>query len=179
MDRRFHHRDAQQRVTHATPTSIGREALCAAGLAFPLIAKPDVGRHGIYRSPTSRSCASISGISGGRKLMLQRFVPHAGRAAVLYARLPGAPRGRLLSLTLRADGRCRDGRRHITPALEARLDAVAAACAIPLWPLELRFASIDALERGEDFAIVDVCGVGGVLERAWNPPCRSLKSIAA
>ena len=33
--------------------------------------------------------------------MLQRYVPHAGEAAVLYARLPGEPAGRVLSLTFR------------------------------------------------------------------------------
>jgi membrane protein DedA with SNARE-associated domain len=148
-----------------------REALCAAGLVFPLIGKPDVGRHGICRvADVAELREYLRCFQGGEKLMLQRFVPYAGKAAVLYARLPGAPRGRLLSLTLRADGRCRDGRRHITPRLEARLDAIARSMReFHYGRFELRFASIDALERGEDFAVVDVCGVGGVLERAWNP----------
>jgi membrane protein DedA with SNARE-associated domain len=148
-----------------------REALCAAGLAFPLIAKPDVGRYGICRvADVAELREYLQHFQAGEKLMLQRLVPHAGKAAVLYARLPGAPRGRLLSLTLRADGRCREGRRHITPRLEARLDAVARSMReFHYGRFELRFASIDALERGEDFAIVDICGVGGVLERAWNP----------
>jgi membrane protein DedA with SNARE-associated domain len=148
-----------------------REALCAAGLVFPLIGKPDVGRHGICRiADVAELREYLTRFQAGEKLMLQRFVPYAGKAAVLYARLPGAPRGRLLSLTLRADGRCREGRRHITPKLEARLDAVARSMReFHYGRFELRFASIDALERGEDFAIVDVCGAGGVLERAWNP----------
>ena len=34
-------------------------------------------------------------------LMLQRYVPHAGEAAVLYARQPGEASGRILSLTFR------------------------------------------------------------------------------
>jgi membrane protein DedA with SNARE-associated domain len=148
-----------------------REALCAAGLVFPLMAKPDVGRQRIRRVADVAELREYLGhFQAGEKLMLQRFVPYAGKAAVLYARLPGAPRGRLLALTLRADGCCRDGRRHITPKLEARLDAVARGMReFHYGRFELRFASIDALERGEDFAIVDVCGVGGVLERAWNP----------
>src|SRR4029450_606608 len=88
-----------------------REALRAGGLAFPLIAKPDIGRHAAWR------IADIAGLRGysqhfpGReKLIFQPLVPHSGKAAVLYARLPGASRGRLLSLTLRTDGVCRDGR---------------------------------------------------------------------
>ena len=148
-----------------------REALCAAGLAFPLVARPDVGRHRICRlADVAELREYLRHFQAGEKLMLQRFMPYPGKAAVLYARLPGAPRGRLLSLTLRADGCCRDGRRHITPKLEARLDAVARGMReFHYGRFELRFVSIEALERGEGFSIVDVCGVGGVLERAWNP----------
>src|SRR4029450_5553230 len=82
-----------------------REALRAGGLAFPLIAKPDIGR------PAACRIADIAEVReylrhcpGGEKCILQRLVPHAGKAAVLYARLPGASRGRLLSLTLRPGG---------------------------------------------------------------------------
>ena len=148
-----------------------REALRTGGLAFPLIAKPDIGRHAACRiADTAELREYLRHFPGGEKLILQRLVPHAGKAAVLYARLPGASRGRLLSLTLRTDGVCRDGRRHITPALEARLDAVARSMReFHCGRFDLRFASIDALERGEDFVIVEICGLGGVLDRAWDP----------
>src|SRR5215475_7502409 len=148
-----------------------REALRTGGLAFPLIAKPDIGRHAACRiADTAELREYLRHFPGGEKLILQRLVPHAGKAAVLYARLPGASRGRLLSLTLRTDGACRDGRRHITPALEARLDAIARSMReFHCGRFDLRFASIDALERGEDFSIVEICGLGGVLDRAWDP----------
>jgi membrane protein DedA with SNARE-associated domain len=148
-----------------------REALRAGGLVFPLIAKPDIGRHAACRiADIAELREYLRHFPGGEKLILQRLVPHAGKAAVLYARLPGAARGRLLSLTLRTDGVCRDGRRHITPALEARLDAVARSMReFHCGRFDLRFASIDALERGEDFVIVEICGLGGVLDRAWDP----------
>jgi membrane protein DedA with SNARE-associated domain len=148
-----------------------REALRAGGLGFPLIAKPDIGRHAACRiADIAELREYLRHFPGGEKLILQRLVPHAGKAAVLYARLPGASRGRLLSLTLRTDGICRDARRHITPALEARLDAVARSMReFHCGRFDLRFASIDALERGEDFVIVEICGLGGVLDRAWDP----------
>ena len=71
---------------------------------------------------------------------------------MLYARLPGAPSGRMLSLTFRADGRCRDGRRHITPELEARLDAIARSMReFHYGRFELRFALDRCAQRGEEF----------------------------
>src|SRR5262249_48909269 len=148
-----------------------REALCAGGLTFPLIAKPDIGRHAACRiADVAELREYLRHFPGGETLILQRLVPHAGKAAVLYARLPGASRGRLLSLTLRTDGVWRDGPRHITPALEARLDAIARSMReFYCGRFDLRFASIDALERGEDFVIVEICGLGGVLDRAWDP----------
>ena len=148
-----------------------REALRAGGLAFPLIAKPDIGRHAACRiADIAELREYLRHFPGGEKLIFQRLVPHSGKAAVLYARLPGASRGRLLSLTLRTDGVCCDGRRHITPALEARLDALARSMReFHCGRFDLRFASIDALERGEDFVIVEICGLGGALDRAWDP----------
>jgi membrane protein DedA with SNARE-associated domain len=148
-----------------------REALRAGGLTFPLIAKPDIGRHAAcWIADIAELREYLRHFPGGEKLILQRLVPHAGKAAVLYARLPGVSRGRLLSLTLRTGGICRDGRRHITPALEARLDAIARSMReFHCGRFDLRFASIEALERGEDFIIVEICGLGGVLDRAWDP----------
>ena len=95
---------------HAGAASLGadlehaRSALEQAGLGFPLIAKPDIGwhGHGVRRidSPAQLD-AYIAQFPENASLMLQRYVPHAGEAAVLYARLPGEPRGRVLSLTFR------------------------------------------------------------------------------
>lgn len=79
-------------------------ALNEAGLAFPLIAKPDIGWHGHgvqcldNRAALERYMAHFP---DSVPLMLQRWVPYGGEAAVLYARLPGEARGKILSLTFR------------------------------------------------------------------------------
>ena len=148
-----------------------RESLCAAALTFPLIAKPDSGGRGACRiADVGELCEYLRHFPAGEKLILQRFVPLVGKASVLYARLPGSTHGRLLSLTLRADGLCHEGRRYITPELEARLDAIACGMReFHFGRFDLRFASIDALKQGKDFAIVEICGLGGVLDRAWHP----------
>ena len=78
--------------------------LADAGIPFPLIAKPDIGWHG-------RGVRRIDNITGlraylaayprGERIIFQRYVEHVGEAAVLYARLPGAPRGGIVSLGFR------------------------------------------------------------------------------
>ena len=145
-----------------------RQSSCAAGLAFPLIAKPDRGRHGVCRlADVAELREYLRHFPVGEKLLLQRFVPHAGEAVVLYARMPGMQNGRILSLTFRTGGLCRDARRHITPELEARLDAVARSMREFYYGrFDLRFASIDELGRGENFSIVEIGGVGGATRRA-------------
>jgi membrane protein DedA with SNARE-associated domain len=81
-----------------------RAALDAAGLAFPLVAKPDIGwqGYGVRRIDDVRALRDyLRDFPSGARLILQRFVPHAGEAALLYARMPGAPNGRILSLAFR------------------------------------------------------------------------------
>lgn len=78
--------------------------LAAAGLDFPLIAKPDIGwhGHGVRRIDDRAQLEDyIAKFPDGNTIMLQRYVLHPAEAAVLYARLPGEPEGRVLSLTLR------------------------------------------------------------------------------
>jgi membrane protein DedA with SNARE-associated domain len=148
-----------------------RQSSSAAGLAFPLIAKPDIGCHGVCRIddvPALREY--LRHFPRGERLILQRFVPHAGEATALYARLPGMRSGRVLSLTICANGLCRDARRHITPALEARIDAIARSMReFHYGEFHLRFASTDELMRGEDLSIVEIKGVDGRINHAWDP----------
>jgi hypothetical protein len=79
-------------------------ALGDANLTFPLVAKPDIGWHGHGvrriddRAQLERYMANFP---ESATVMLQRYVPYAAEAAVLYARLPGEARGRVQSLTLR------------------------------------------------------------------------------
>jgi membrane protein DedA with SNARE-associated domain len=79
-------------------------AMAGRGIEYPLIAKPDIGWHGhgvrlIADADSLRQY--VAGFPAGGNIILQRFVPYAGEAAVLYARLPGEQRGRVLSLTFR------------------------------------------------------------------------------
>jgi len=207
-----------------------------AGMRFPLVAKPDIGRDGfgvrlIEDAPGLRRY--LEAFPGGAKLILQRYVPYAGEAAVHYARMPGEG-GRILSLTLKCcphvvgDGSAmlrdlirRDRRlaRHaplylghepghlgharatldrvpdhgeivrlalvgsrrsgaihrdaimlVTPALEARITAIVDSMPeVHYGRIALRFGSLEALRRGEDFAIIDISGIGGDADDAWDP----------
>jgi membrane protein DedA with SNARE-associated domain len=148
-----------------------RQSLRSAGLAFPLFARPDVGRHGVCRIDDVGALREyLQNFPGGGKLILQALVPYGNKGAVLYARLPGAQSGRILSLTFRVDGLCRDARRHITPELEARIDAVARSMReFHYGCFELRVASADDLMRGENFSIVAINGIGSAADHAWDP----------
>ena len=213
------------------------QSLRDAGLSFPLVAKPDIGRHGygVRRiEDISALREYLAGFPGGARLILQRFVPHAGEAAVLYARLPGAESGRILSLTFRyhpqvigdgrscvrelirkdartnwkarlylggdrshralaehdldrvpargemiqialigsqrAGGLSRDARHYITPALEARIDAIARGMSeFHYGRFDLRFASTEDLMRGENLSIIGISGTAAEAIDAWDP----------
>ena len=95
---------------HADPYLIGadvdnaRRAMTEAGLAFPVIAKPDIGwhGHGVRRIGCSAALEKyIAQFPPAVPIMLQRYVPYEAEAAVLYARRPGEATGRILSLTFR------------------------------------------------------------------------------
>ena len=76
-----------------------RQSLYAAGLAFPLIAKPDIGRHGACRLDDMTQLREyLRHFPRGEKLILQRFVPHAraGHGA-LCAAAGNAERSRSLA----------------------------------------------------------------------------------
>jgi hypothetical protein len=74
-----------------------------AGLQFPVVAKPDIGRHGFGVRLIEDAAALnryLEKFPAGAKLILQRYVAFAGEAAVLYGGVPGEG-GRILALTLR------------------------------------------------------------------------------
>lgn len=230
---------ARGREPRALGADIERAALAVrdGGLNFPLIAKPDIGRHG-YGVRRIEDMAALrdylGGFPGGARLILQRFVPHSGEAAVLYARLPGTEKGRILSLTFRyrphvigdgrstvrelirkdaraswksrlylggdpshralseadldrvpardeviqialigsqrAGGLLRDARHYITPALEARIDAIARGMSeFHYGRFDLRFAATEDLVRGENFSIIGISGTAAEPIDAWDP----------
>jgi membrane protein DedA with SNARE-associated domain len=90
--------------TLATDLAQALQAMRGAGLVFPLVAKPDIGWHGhgvrVIEDAAALE-AYIAAFPAGATIMLQRLVEHPAEAAVLYARLPGEARGRVLSLTFR------------------------------------------------------------------------------
>ncbi|MEA2992972.1 MAG: hypothetical protein QOD40_1892 [Alphaproteobacteria bacterium] len=78
--------------------------LTEAEIDFPLVAKPDIGWHGygVRRIGDAAALrAYIAGFPAGATIVLQRFLAHAGEAAVLYARIPGEEKGKIRSLTFR------------------------------------------------------------------------------
>jgi hypothetical protein len=70
----------------------------------------------------------------------------------------------------RAGALYRDGHRHITAALEARFDGIARSMTeFHYGRFDLRFESVEALMRGEDFSIVEINGIGGEAIDCWDP----------
>jgi hypothetical protein len=209
----------------------------SAGIEFPLIAKPDIGwhGHGVRRIEHAVQLQSyLASYPDGERVVLQHFVPYAGEAAVLYARVPASPRGGVISLALRyfphvvGDGRSplrdlirndprarwkahlhlgfdsshaglaprdldctpaageivqiatignqragglyRDAHGAITPGLAERFDAIARSMPeFHYGRFDVRFASIAALSRGEEFTVVEINGIGGEAIDVWDP----------
>jgi len=102
---------AEHRSFVARTTSLvvqpGASALCAladAGLAFPVIAKPDIGwcGFGVRRIDDAAALADyVAAYPVGERLLLQEYLALSGEAGLFYVRWPGEKAGRLLSLTVR------------------------------------------------------------------------------
>jgi len=93
-----------------TDFAVAERARCDAGLAYPLVIKPDIGCNGTgvrrlqdaadlrrYLTDFTRPLA-VPGV----RLMLQAFVPHEGEAGIFYMRYPGQAQGRITSITLKS-----------------------------------------------------------------------------
>jgi membrane protein DedA with SNARE-associated domain len=155
------------------------QLLGGVGLTFPLLGKSDSGRQGARRLDDMVDLREyLRHFPGGEKLILQRLVPAAGTAIALYARLPGARSGRIISLTFRqgpsdsGNGRdCyRDARRCITPELEACIDSIARVMPeFHYGRFELGFASPEELMRGKRLSIIEINGVRGAASDTWDP----------
>ncbi len=79
-------------------------ALAAAGLALPVVAKPDLGCRGagvkLVRSAEDLR-AYLAAFPAGATYLLQQLVPFEGEAGIFYCRRPGEARGRIVSITLK------------------------------------------------------------------------------
>ncbi len=205
------------------------ERMEAAGIGYPVVAKPDIGRNGRGVMKISARPALIEYIAGfpaGQRLMVQALAPQRGEAGIFWVREPGAPHGRITSVTLKffpsvtGDGRStlrelilsdpragkvshfylprfrdqletilpegeefplvftgnhcqgaifRNGAAHVTPALSRRIDAIAGEIrGFHFGRFDIRYESLEALERGEGFTIIELNGTGSESTHIWD-----------
>ncbi len=214
------------------------DALSAASLEFPVIAKPDLGLcgHGVRRIDDMDQLRDyLARFPRGEVVVLQEYLPQEGEAGIFYARDPVTGQGSIIGLTLRtfplvvgdgmrtvaqlvaADPRAgrikassrhecsftasavpapgeavrlatigstrvgglyRDGAQHITPALVARIDAIARDMPeFHFGRFDVRFDSTHALEAGRGIRIMEVNGAGSEAIDAWDPGTSLVKGL--
>jgi hypothetical protein len=81
-----------------------RETMARCSLAFPLIAKPDLGMcgFGVRRiGDESELTRYIADFPQRQVIVLQQYLAEEGEAGIFYARDPGALQGRIIGLALR------------------------------------------------------------------------------
>lgn len=91
-------------VAASLPLSAIQDELEAAGLDYPVVAKPDVGLNGrgvkIVRG-ADELAGHLAAFPREARMILQRYVAEAGEAGVFYVRRPSEETGRITSLTLK------------------------------------------------------------------------------
>jgi Carbamoyl-phosphate synthase L chain, ATP binding domain len=95
-------------VTHASDATADTEAaeaaMVQAGLAYPVVVKPDIGCNGTGvrlvqdQAALARYLAVFPRNAG---VLLQEFIPEDGEAGLFYIREPGQGRGSISSITLK------------------------------------------------------------------------------
>jgi hypothetical protein len=98
-------------------------AMAAAGLSYPVIAKPDIGWCGFgvrLVRDEMELVAYLEKFPRDERVILQRFVTYDGEAGLYYMREPGEPAGRLTGMVLRTHPRVvGDGVRSIAELIAA------------------------------------------------------------
>lgn len=106
----------------ATPASL-RHAMEGSGLAFPVVAKPDLGLCGYgvrLLHGMAELQAYLAAFPAGETVVLQRYLPQEGEAGIFYARDPRTQQGRIIGLALRYFPRVTgDGRRTVAELVAA------------------------------------------------------------
>jgi len=80
------------------------QAMAAAGLAFPVVVKPDIGRRGFgVKAVWSRQelAEHLQRFPDDIRLLIQRYAEGPGEAGIFYLRMPSQEQGRVLSLTIK------------------------------------------------------------------------------
>lgn len=91
-------------VDHSQAQIEASVCMAHAGLAYPLIAKPDLGLcgFGVRRIDSAAQLSDyLAAYPQGERLVLQAYVPFEGEAGIFYVREPDEASGRLLGLALR------------------------------------------------------------------------------
>ena len=81
-----------------------RRAMARAGIAFPVVAKPDLGMcgFGVRRIADEPALARyVASFPAAQTIVLQQWLADAGEAGVFYARHPREAKGRIIGLALR------------------------------------------------------------------------------
>ncbi|MEX6509216.1 hypothetical protein [Jiella sp. M17.18] len=130
------------------------EAMRAAGLTYPVAAKPDRGYQGwgVKRVRSDAELiAYIAALPPKAGLIVQQWVPFAGEVGIFYTRRPGAARGSICSMALTYPPHVvGDGRSTIGELVEEDVVLRANAALYRLWHAT-RWDRI--LEPGEIFAL--------------------------
>lgn len=97
---------------------------------------------------------------------------HRGLSQELLERIPADAEMVRLSFigSIRTGGLYRDARAAITPAMSERFDAIARSMP-EFWfgRFDIRFRSLDELQRGEAFKVIEVNGAGAEAIHMWDP----------
>ena len=98
-----------------------REGMAQMGVAYPVVAKPDMGRNGrgvMKIEGDAQLAAYLAAYRDPVDILIQEFVPMEGEAGIFYIRYPGEARGHITSVTLKYFPRLTgDGRRTVRELL--------------------------------------------------------------
>jgi hypothetical protein len=97
---------------------------------------------------------------------------HLGLGPQDLSRVPGDSEIVRLAFigSIRVGGLYRDARAMITPGLSRRFDAIARSMPeFYFGRFDVRFESIERLQAGEDFSIIEINGAGSEAIHAWDP----------
>jgi hypothetical protein len=115
--------DSVARTLEVAPGQDPEALRQAAGMAFPLIAKPDIGwcGYGVRRiADTEDLRRYAAALPRQAVFLLQDFVPGSGEAGLFYMRGPAEAHGRLIAITVRHQPQVTgDGHRTIAQAIAA------------------------------------------------------------
>ncbi|MBE7210385.1 MAG: D-alanine--D-alanine ligase [Gluconacetobacter diazotrophicus] len=217
-------------TTGADDLALALRRIAEAGLALPLVVKPNIGCNGngvrLVRDEAALA-AALAAFSRGVELVIQRLVEDEHEAGLFYVRMPDEPRGRLTSLTLKrapfvtgdgvstlkelvmadprygsvpdiylprlhdrldevlppgerfrlvfAGNHCKgsvfeNGTALVTPALEARVDAILRDLPdFHFGRVDVKFDSLARLRDGDGFTVIEINGVGSEATHIWDP----------